>query len=173
MTCDRPIRGGCCTTRRGLCCLGPQCSGRTSDAGGVSFLFTSPPAIGLGQGALHSDAPDQALAFLAGRQLSYFRPAHYLRQLLPTGSGLRAWVLGAIRQAHPHFPVPDALRGQVERCAAALSRTLHVPQQQTLVSLVEQLLREQPELDLKRWSLAVDLAADRGRHPPTAGCPVA
>ncbi|MET0343445.1 MAG: hypothetical protein ABW252_20710 [Polyangiales bacterium] len=139
----------------------PQVFRRPSDVGGVSFLFTNPPALGLGQGALHGDAPDQALAFLAGRQLSYFRPAHYLRQLLPTGSGLRTWVLGAIRQAQPRFPVPEALRAQVERCSDALARTLNVPQQQALVSLVEQLLREQPELDLKRWSLAVDLAADR------------
>ena len=36
-----------------------------------------------------------------------------------------------------------------------------MPQQQALTSLVAQLLRDQPELDLKRWALAVDLAADR------------
>jgi tetratricopeptide (TPR) repeat protein len=133
---------------------------RQRDAGGVSFLFTNPPAIGLGQGALRS-APDQALAFIAGRQLSFFRPGHYMRQLVPTGSGLRGWLLAAIRLANPRFPVPDAQREQVERNVAALSRTLHAPQQQALTSMVEQLLRDQPELDMKRWALAVDLAADR------------
>jgi hypothetical protein len=133
---------------------------RPRDPGGISFLFTSPPALGLGQGALRS-APDQALAFLAGRQLSYFRPGHYMRQLLPTGGALRGWLLAAIRLANPRFPVPEQLREQVERNCAALARTLHVPQQQSLTSLVAQLLRDQPELDLKRWALAVDLAADR------------
>jgi tetratricopeptide (TPR) repeat protein len=133
---------------------------RPNDAGGVSFMFTSPPALGLGQGALRS-APDQALAFIAGRQLSYFRPGHYLRQLVPTGSGLRSWLLAAIRLANPRFPVPEAMRDQVERNHAALTRTLHGPQQHSLTSLVERLLREQPELDMKRWALAVDLAADR------------
>jgi hypothetical protein len=133
---------------------------RRGDAGGVSFLFTSPPSIGLGHGAL-SPAPDQALAFLAGRQLSYFRPGHYMRQLVPTGSGLRGWLLAAIRLANPRFPVPDAVRSTVERNRDALARFLHVQQQQALTSCVERLLREQPEVDVKRWALAVDLTADR------------
>ncbi|HEY6876849.1 MAG TPA: tetratricopeptide repeat protein [Polyangiales bacterium] len=133
---------------------------RPQDPGGLSFLFLRPPALGLGQGALRG-APDQALAFLAGRQLSFFRPGHYMRQLVPTGSGLRAWLLAAIRVANPRFPVPDAQRELVERNVAALMRTLYPPQLQTLTSMVEQLLREQPELDMKRWAWAVDLAADR------------
>jgi hypothetical protein len=133
---------------------------RPRDAGGVSFLFTNPPALGLGQGALRT-APDQALAFIAGRQLSYFRQGHYMRQLVPTGSGLRSWLLAAIRLANPRFPVPEPMRGQVEKNHAALQNTLHAPQQQALTSLVERLLREQPELDMKSWALAVDLAADR------------
>lgn len=133
---------------------------RPRDAGGVSFLFTNPPALGLGQGALRT-APDQALAFIAGRQLSYFRPGHYMRQLVPTGSGLRSWLLAAIRLANPRFPVPEPMRAQVEKNHAALEATLHAPQQQALTSLVERLLREQPELDMKGWALSVDLVADR------------
>ncbi len=128
--------------------------------GGVSFLFTNPPCLGLGQAALQN-SPDQAIAFIAGRQLSYMRPGHYMRQLVPTGSGLRSWLLAAIRLANPRFPVPDAMRTQVERNHQALVSTLHPPAQQSLRSLVEQLLREQPELDMKRWGMAVDVAADR------------
>jgi len=133
---------------------------RPNDAGGLSFLYTTPPAIGLGQAAFQS-APDQALAFIAGRQLSYFRPGHYMRQLVPTGSGLRSWLLAAIRLSNARFPAPEAMRAQVERNQAALARTLTMPQQQSLTSLVEQLMREQPELDMKRWALGVDLTADR------------
>jgi hypothetical protein len=129
-------------------------------AGGVSFLFTNPPSLGLGQAAFQS-TPDQALAFIAGRQLSYMRPGHYMRQLVPTGSGLRSWLLAAIRLANPRFPVPDAMRAQVERNHRALVSFLHGPTQQSLTSLVEKLLREQPELDMKRWAMAVDLTADR------------
>ncbi len=129
-------------------------------AGGVSFLFTNPPSLGLGQAAFQG-APDQAVAFIAGRQLSYMRPGHYMRQLVPSGSGLRSWLLAAIRLANPRFPVPDAMRAQVERNHQALVSTLHSPAQQSLRSLVEQLLREQPELDMKRWGMAIDIAADR------------
>jgi hypothetical protein len=133
---------------------------RPRDAGGVSFLFTNPPAIGLGQAAFQS-APDQALAFIAARQLSYFRAGHYMRQLVPTGSGLRQWLLSAVRLANPRFPVPDAMREQVEKNLGALTRTLSMPQQQALTSMVEQLLRAEAELDMKRWALGVDLTADR------------
>ncbi len=133
---------------------------RQRDPGGISLVFTNPPALALGQGALRS-APDQALAFIAARQLSYFRPGHYMRHLVPTGRGLRSWILAAIRLANPRFPVPDAMHGEVERSEAALASALPPPQRQALGSLVEQLLRDQPELDVKRWALAVDLAADR------------
>src|SRR5690606_5970673 len=43
----------------------------------------------------------------------------------------------------------------------ALLRGLHVAAQQSLTSLVEQLLREEPELDMKRWAMGVDMTADR------------
>jgi hypothetical protein len=138
----------------------PPVFARPRDAGGVSFLFTNPPSLGLGQAAFQN-APDQALAFIAGRQLSYFRPGHYMRQLVPTGSGLRGWLLAGVRLANPRFPVPDAMREQVEKNLGALTRGLNVAQQQTLTSLVEQLLKAEAELDMKRWALSVDLTADR------------
>ncbi len=133
---------------------------RQRDPGGISMVFMSPPALALGQGTLRN-APDQALAFIAARQLSYFRPGHYMRHLVPTGRGLRGWILAAIRLANPRFPVPEPLREEVEHNHAALAKTLHQPQRQALGSLVEQLLRDQPELDVKRWALAVDMVADR------------
>jgi hypothetical protein len=133
---------------------------RRNDPGGISFLYTAPPLLGLGHGTL-APAPDQALAFMAGRQLSYFRPGHYMRQLLPTGTGLRSWLLAAIRLANPRFPVPDAVVRTVDGNRDALSKHLGAPQQRALISSVEHLLREQPEVDVKRWALGVDLSADR------------
>jgi hypothetical protein len=53
------------------------------------------------------------------------------------------------------------MRAQVERNHRALVSMLHGPTQQTLTSLVEKLLQEQPELDMKRWAMAVDITADR------------
>lgn len=133
---------------------------RKDDPGGLSFVFSNPPAIGLGKGAL-AGGPAQALAFVGGRHLSYLRPGHYLRMLVPTGSGLRAWLLAAIKSAVGQFPVPKELAASVEEHLAAFKKHLSGPQQETLRSLVQRLLSAAPELDLKKWVAMVDLTADR------------
>jgi len=133
---------------------------REQDPGGLSFVFSQPPSIGLGKGAL-AGGPQQALAFVAGRHLSFFRGGHYLRHLVPTGGGLRAWLLAAIKTATPQFPIPPDLDAQVGEHLAALRQHLTPPQQEHLKSLVAKLLAAAPELNLKRWVTAVDLTADR------------
>jgi tetratricopeptide (TPR) repeat protein/tRNA A-37 threonylcarbamoyl transferase component Bud32 len=133
---------------------------RESDPGGLSLLFSQPPAIGLGKGAL-AGGPAQALAFVAGRQLSFLRPGHYMRHLVPTGGGLRAWLLAAIKLSNPQFPVPPDLAGSVTEHLAAIKQHVSPPQQEQLKSAVQKLLAAAPELNLKRWVAAVDLTADR------------
>ncbi|MBX3246374.1 MAG: tetratricopeptide repeat protein [Myxococcales bacterium] len=130
------------------------------DPGGVSVLFSSPPALGVGQAAL-AGGPAQALAFVAARQMAYFRPGHYLRHLVPSGSGLRAWLLAAIKLATPQFPVPKSLVGKVDEHLGALRQHLDHGAQAEVRSLVQQLLAAAPELDMKRWVAAVDQTADR------------
>ena len=124
------------------------------------FLFANPPAIGLGKGAL-AGGPAKALAFVAGRHLSYLRTGHYLRMLVPTGSGLRAWLLAAIKTAVAQFPVPKNLKGNVDEHLASFKKHLKGPEQERLGSHVQKLLAAAPELDLKKWTAAVDLTADR------------
>ncbi|MDH5671376.1 MAG: protein kinase [Myxococcales bacterium] len=130
------------------------------DAGGLSFLFAVPPSIGIGQGA-KAGGPQQALAFVAGRHLSYFRAGHFLRQLVPTGTGLRAWLLGAIRTVAPRFPVPPNMEPQVKECLAAIQHNLTGPQRDALRSMTQKLVEAAPELDMKRWMAGIDLSADR------------
>jgi tetratricopeptide (TPR) repeat protein len=134
---------------------------RKDDAGGLSFVFSNPPAIGLGKGAL-AGGPGQALAFVAGRQLAYLRPGHYLRMLVPTGGGLRSWLLAAIKSAVGQFPVPKEQSANVDENLAAFKKHLTAPQQETLKSHVHKLLGDpRQELDLKKWVAGVDLTADR------------
>lgn len=138
----------------------PDVYHRPQDAGGLSFLFSSPPAIGIGEGA-RASAPQQALAFVAARHLSFFRPGHFIRQMVPTGTGLRAWMMAAIRMVAPKFPVPTTLETQVRSCTTAIKQHLTGPQRDTLLSLTQKLLQTAPELDMKRWVTGVDLTADR------------
>ena len=130
------------------------------DPGGLSFLFASPPAIGIGEGA-KAGGPQQALAFVAGRHLSYYRHGHYLRQLVPTGTGLRAWLIGAIRLVAPRFPAPANMEEHVRECVEAIGRQLVGPQRDAVRSMTQKLLDAAPELDMRSWMAGVDLSADR------------
>jgi tetratricopeptide (TPR) repeat protein len=130
------------------------------DQGGLSVVFADPPAIGVGKAAL-AGGPAQALAFVAARQLAYFRPGYYLRHLVPSGSGLRAWLLAAIKLATPQFPVPASLKDKVDEHLQALRQHLNAAAQSEVTNLVTRLLAAAPELDMKRWVAAVDMTADR------------
>jgi tetratricopeptide (TPR) repeat protein len=130
------------------------------DPGGLSFLYTSPPAIGIGHAGA-GDSPQQALAFVAARHLSYYRAGHFIRNLVPTGTGLRAWLMASIRTVMPKFPVPPALEAHVKSCNMAIEKFLTGPQRDGLRSLTQKLLGTAPELDMKRWVAGVDLTADR------------
>jgi serine/threonine protein kinase/tetratricopeptide (TPR) repeat protein len=130
------------------------------DSGGLSFLFSLPPAIGIGMGA-RAGGPQQALAFVAARHVSYYRPGHYIRQLLPTGTGLRTWLFAAIRLVSPNFPIPATMEGPARECIEVIRAQLTGPQRDALRSLTQKLLEAAPELDMKRWMAGVDLSADR------------
>jgi hypothetical protein len=123
-------------------------------------LFAVPPAIGIGQGA-RAGGPQQALAFVAGRHLSYYRGGHYMRQLVPTGTGLRTWLFAAIRLVAPKFPVPGTMEAAIKECVNAIRTQLTGPQRDALRSLTQKLLEAAPELDMKGWMVGVDLSADR------------
>ena len=84
-----------------------------------------------------------------------------MRQLVPTGTGLRAWLMAAIRMVAPKFPVPANLDGQVKEHVAAIRQHLQGPQIDQLRSLTQKLLEAAPELDMKGWMAGVDLSADR------------
>src|SRR4029079_1010375 len=75
-----------------------------NDPGGLGFLHAATPSIVLGRAAFETQAPPQSMAFIAGRHLTYFRPGYYVRHLLPTGTGLKAWLFAAIKLSVPQFP---------------------------------------------------------------------
>jgi hypothetical protein len=131
-----------------------------NDSGGLSFLFALPPAIGIGMGA-RAGGPQQALAFVAARHVSYYRAGHYIRQLVPTGTGLRCWLFAAIRMVAPKFPIPATMEQAAKECIEAIRTQLTGPQRDALRSLTQKLLDAAPELDMKSWMAGVDLSADR------------
>lgn len=131
-----------------------------NDGSGVSFLHAHTPAIVLGAAALATELPTQAAAFIAARHLTYYRPGLYLRHLVPTGTGLRAWLFAAIKLITPAFPIAKELEGQVKENLAVIESMIVGPLRDQLASVVTKLLQS-GAIDLKKWVAAVDLSADR------------
>ena len=130
------------------------------DDSGINFVLAEEPSLYLGATAL-AGGPTKALAFLAGVRLSYFRAGHFIRQVVTTGTGLRAWLFAAIRAVQPTFPVGDEIAAPVNENLAAIRAHLPGPALEQLSSLVTRLLASESSLDLKRWTLGLDLTADR------------
>jgi len=131
-----------------------------NDPSGVSFLHAHTPGIVLGAAALAAELPTQAAAFIAARHLSYYRQGLYIRHLVPTGTGLRAWLFAAIKLITPAFPVAAELLGPVKENLAAIEPSVVGPAREHLASAVTKLLQS-GAIDLKKWVAAIDLSADR------------
>ena len=84
-----------------------------------------------------------------------------MRHLVPTGTGLKAWLFAAIKLCVPQFPVAPDLQGQVNEAMAAMTPDFQGVQRELLASTVSKLLQAGGALDLKKWVAAVDLTADR------------
>ena len=138
----------------------PLCFQNPNDPSGISFLHAHTPGIVLGAAALAAELPGPAAAFIAARHLTYYRPGLYLRHLVPTGTGLRAWLFAAIKLISPSFPVAKELEGQVKEHLAVIEPTVVGPARDMLASVVTKLLGS-GAIDLKKWVAAVDLSADR------------
>jgi hypothetical protein len=132
-----------------------------NDPAGLGFLHAQTPAIVLGRAAFESQVTTQAMAFIAGRHLTYFRPGYYVRHLVPTGTGLKAWLFAAIKMCVPQFPIAPDLMGQVTEAMTAMTPDFQGMQKDKLASLVSKLLTAGGALDLKKWVSAIDMTADR------------
>ena len=138
----------------------PLCFQNPNDPGGVSFLHAHTPAIVLGAAALAAEIPGQAAAFIAARHLTYYKPGLYIRHLVPTGTGLRAWLFAAIKLITPAFPIAKELEGPVMENLGVIDPLIVGPLRDQLASVVTKLLQA-GAIDLKRWVAGVDLSADR------------
>ncbi len=131
------------------------------DPAGLGFVHAHVPSIVLGRAAFERVVPNQSLAFVAGRHLTYFRPGYYVRHLVPTGTGLKAWLFAAIRLCVPQFPIGPDLQGQVNEALAFMTPDFSGMHRELLASTVSKLLQSGGAIDLKKWVAAVDLTADR------------
>lgn len=145
----------------GVLAVAPPVLENTNDPGGLGFLHATEPAILFGAAAATIEATTQQLAYLTGRHLTYYRPGFYVQKLVPTGTGLKAWLFAAIKLCVPNFPVAVDIQAQVEEAVTALQKDMAPAQKDQLASTVSKILKEGTALDLKRWVAGIDLSADR------------
>ena len=119
--------------------------------------MAAPPLVAA---ALAAELPTQAGAFIAARHLTYYRPGFYIRHLVATGTGLRAWLFAAIRLIHSAFPVAEELESTIMENVASIEGLVSGPRRDQLASAVSKLLQG-GSIDLKSWVASVDLSADR------------
>ena len=132
-----------------------------NDPGALGMVHARTPAIVLGRAAFENAPANQSMAFIAGRHMAYFRPGFYVRHLVPTGTGLKAWLFAAIKLCVPQFPVSVDLQGQVQEAMHAMAQDFHGAAKDKLASVVSKLLQAGGALDLKKWVASIDLTADR------------
>ncbi|MGH7271014.1 MAG: tetratricopeptide repeat protein, partial [Polyangiaceae bacterium] len=131
------------------------------DPSGFGFVHARVPSILLGRAAFERVVPNQSLAFVAARHLTYFRSGYYVRHLVPTGTGLKAWLFAAIKLCVPQFPIAPELQGQVNETLAFVTPDFQGVGREILASAVSKLLQSGGALDLKKWVQGIDLTADR------------
>jgi hypothetical protein len=124
-------------------------------------LHSQQPAVVLGRSALEAQIEPQAAAFIVARHLAYYSQGFYVRQLVSTGTGLKAWLFAAIKMMSPTFPIQPELETPMRDALTALERAVTGSTRERLASLVSKLLSGGGALDLKKWVVAVDLTADR------------
>ncbi len=132
-----------------------------NDPSGLGFIHAHTPAIVLGRAAFEAQVPTQSMAFVAGRHLTYYRAGYYVRHLVPTGTGLKAWLFAAIKTCVPQFPISTDLVGPVDEAMNAMKPDFQGVQKERLSSLTSKLIQTGAALDLKKWTASVDLTADR------------
>lgn len=132
-----------------------------TDGGGLSYLLTPYPALQMGRVALSSRIPPQVAAFVAAQKLAYSRPGLFLRHFIQTGTALKAWLFAAIKLSSPQFPVTSDIEGSVQEGLQALRTNLSGDAKDHLASTVSKLIQSGTSLDLKKWTAAADLTADR------------
>jgi tetratricopeptide (TPR) repeat protein len=132
-----------------------------NDYGELSFIHAQQPSLVIGTSVIGVALPIQTIAFMAGRHLTYYRQGLYVRQLVPTTTGLKAWLFAAIRLMTPQFPIPPDIQGPVQEALQALHGIVTGPQRDHLARVVSKLVSEGTALDLKKWVAGIDLSADR------------
>jgi golgin subfamily B member 1 len=104
---------------------------------------------------------DKELAFPLAAYLTKLRPEHYLRLTIQTNTELGIAFMAAIKLVQPNFPVPANQAPTVEQYLVAMRSYVRPEWHEQLAMVVQRFIQGKGQIDLARWSQAVDLTAHR------------
>jgi len=104
---------------------------------------------------------DKELAFPIAAFLTKLRPEHYLRLTIPTNTELGIAFLAAIKLVQPQFPVPANQAATIEQYLAVLRTSVPPQWHEQLAIVVKKFIESKGEINLQKWSTAVDLTSHR------------
>jgi tetratricopeptide (TPR) repeat protein len=143
----------------------PEVYFRPEQPGGMQLANTKEkgvliPSLVVGAELLQGRS-DKELAFPIARYLTLLRPEHYLRLTIQTNTELGIAFLSAIKLVQPNFPVPANQAATVEQYVGAMRTTVRPEWHEQLALVVQKFIQQKGQIDLSKWSTAVDLTAHR------------
>jgi hypothetical protein len=128
--------------------------------GGLNFAITEPMASACGASLLSGYSP-QDLLFIVTKHLSYYRPEHYIRWVLPTHGELKMLLLAALKVGAPDFNLPKDKSGTLDQWVGALRGNMAAMEGEQLSAVVKKFIKSGENVDIKKWIRAVELTACR------------
>jgi len=128
--------------------------------GGIAAVPAPSPTAMVGKSVL-SGKSMREMAFLVGRDLTYYRPEHYVLVLYATLKDVTSLLLGAVRVIRPNLTVPDDAKLEVRELSNVLRSKLGAEEQERLKVAVEAFDQAGGRVDLVGWARTIELAATR------------
>lgn len=128
--------------------------------GGIAAVPAEMPSAMVGKSVL-SGRSLKELAFLVGRDVTYYRPEHYVLVLYPSLQDLTGVFLAAVRAVRPKLAVPEQGRRDILALASLIESRLNESEMQQLSELVQRFDASGGRVDLVSWAQSIELTATR------------
>jgi len=131
--------------------------------GGLNFAITEPMASACGASLLSGYSP-QDLLFIVTKHLSYYRPEHYIRWVLPTHGELKMLLLAALKVGAPDFNLPADKSGVLAQWVGTIRQNMSAMEAEQLAAVVKRFIKSGENVDIKKWIRAVELTGCRSGY---------
>jgi tetratricopeptide (TPR) repeat protein len=126
----------------------------------LQYAISEPIASVCGNTLLSGYTP-QDLSFIVGKHLSYYRPEHYIRRVLPSHAELKMLLISAIQITMPETQLSGDNTGALEQYVDVLDPQLEPVEREHLVKVVERFVNRTEIVDIKKWIQCVEYTGCR------------